>query len=193
MSFITKIATDQVGIAAACAMKPSCVCSTGFSAWRSFVHIKMRWFDTCFPCIFTAFWITHYCMKKVFDTEDNFDICSHDISFVRETMFNHFKVSKNQKSFHANWLFHTSQIFAHPPVLEVCTARSWIIFTLCLSWPRYQTGWVSWSTCTTSLTNPALPACAKNWLKVCRIQAVALIQWSPFHVTNPTARLKQSN
>ncbi|ELT93939.1 hypothetical protein CAPTEDRAFT_166456 [Capitella teleta] len=40
-----------------------------------------------------ATWITHYCLKKVFDTKDNFDLCPHDISFVDSAMCNHFQVT----------------------------------------------------------------------------------------------------
>lgn len=43
--------------------------------------------------LFKAFWITYYCLKKLFDIDDNFDSSDTDVTFVRQTMCGHFGVS----------------------------------------------------------------------------------------------------
>ncbi|KAI0241506.1 N-acetyl-D-glucosamine kinase [Lamellibrachia satsuma] len=40
----------------------------------------------------SAFWITHYCIKCYFDTDDNLNPSQHDTTFVKDTMFKHFNV-----------------------------------------------------------------------------------------------------
>lgn len=40
----------------------------------------------------SAFWITYYCLKKLFDIDDNFDSSDTDVTFVRQTMCGHFGV-----------------------------------------------------------------------------------------------------
>ena len=41
---------------------------------------------------FTAYWITHYCVKKYFDKEINLDPVEHDTTCVKEIMFKYFGV-----------------------------------------------------------------------------------------------------
>ena len=41
---------------------------------------------------FLACWITHYCIKQLFDTEDNLYPSKHDVTFVKQTMYKHFQV-----------------------------------------------------------------------------------------------------
>ncbi|KAK2190294.1 hypothetical protein NP493_79g05050 [Ridgeia piscesae] len=41
----------------------------------------------------SAFWITHYCIKCFFDTDDNLNPSPHDTTFVRDAMFKHFNVT----------------------------------------------------------------------------------------------------
>ncbi|KAK2155129.1 hypothetical protein LSH36_248g03060 [Paralvinella palmiformis] len=40
-----------------------------------------------------AFWISQYCVKKMYDKEDNFDPCPHDMHFLKQAMEKHFGTS----------------------------------------------------------------------------------------------------
>ncbi len=51
--------------------------------------------------VITAYWITHYCIKQLFDTEDGTYPSKHDVEFVRTTMYNHFNVCQTWNLVHA--------------------------------------------------------------------------------------------
>ncbi|KAL5021306.1 hypothetical protein ScPMuIL_000461 [Solemya velum] len=51
----------------------------------------------------SAYWITHAALKALFDQDDNFALCPHDVSIVRERALKYFKIK--EKSEVLNFLY----------------------------------------------------------------------------------------